>query len=137
MGDASARLLAHERIPAQVVQEFERLAGAEVDLADLHLWREGGAYTADQPRPAFDEHYLRTHAEACARIVRFAAEQAHSIGLNDGVVTLLQRRLERCETAAAQPMRIAAPPTADGPPANKAEVDAGSGERKGCAGSVL
>ena len=104
-------LLAHDRILAPVVQEFERLAGAGVDLADLHLWRQGGAYTADQPFPAFNEHYLRTHAQACARIVRFAAEQAHTIGLNDGIVRLLQRRLERCETTAAQPLRVATPLT--------------------------
>ena len=95
-------LLAHERVPAAVVDEFERLAGTDVDLADLHLWRQGGAYTADQPRPAFDEHYLRTHAQTSARIVRFAAEQADSVGLDDGIVALLQRRLERCETIAAQ-----------------------------------
>ena len=78
------------------------MAGTDVDLADLHLWRQGGAYTADQPRPAFDEHYLRTHAQTSARIVRFAAEQADSVGLDDGIVALLQRRLERCETIAAQ-----------------------------------
>ena len=109
-----AGLLARERVPAAVVDVFERLAGAEVDLADLHLWRQGGAYTADQPRPAFDEHYLRTHAQASARIVRFAAEQADSAGLEGGIVALLRRRLERCETIAAQPLRAPTSPPSDG-----------------------
>ena len=58
--EVSARMLAHERIPVSVVHEFERLAGAEADPADLHLCPQGGAYTADQPSPAFDEHCLRT-----------------------------------------------------------------------------
>ena len=122
-GDASARLLAHDRIPAAVVQEFERLAGVEVDLADLHLWRQGGAYTADQPFPAFDEHYLRTHAQASTKIIRFAAEQAQTIGPDDGVVTLLQRCLERCETIATQPLRAATPLIGTARPANNAETD--------------
>ena len=93
----------HEGKSTSVVQEFESLAGTEADPADRQLCPQGGAYAADQPSRAFDEHYLRTHAQASARIVRFAAEQAHSVGLDDGVVTLLQRRLERCETVATQP----------------------------------
>ena len=93
----------HEGKSASVVQEFESLVGTEADPADRQLWRQGGAYAADQPSPAFDEHCLRTYARASARIARFAAEQAHSVGLDDGVVTLLQRRLERCETIATQP----------------------------------
>ena len=107
-------LLAHERVPAPVVDEFECLAGTGVDLADLHLWRQGGAYTADRPLPAFDEHYLRLHVQASIRIVRFAAEQAGGVGLDDGIVTLLRRRLDRCEAVAAEPMRVAASPVSDG-----------------------
>lgn len=95
-----------ESQPGWVRKGFADAASGNVDLSQLHLWRQGGTYAADRPEASFDEVYLRRHASAALGIARFAADRCRPEGIDAGAFRIFEFRLEDCEAALSEPLRL-------------------------------
>lgn len=64
------RLLAQQ--PESVRSAFTMLAGTDVDLTELHIWRPAATYAAGRPQARFGEDSLRAHANVALHIAEIA-----------------------------------------------------------------
>lgn len=90
--------------PETIRSAFATLAGSEVDLDRLHLWRQGFTYVADRPDlPSEDQ--LRAHCDAALSIAGAAAEEYRRHGFSPTELDRWRRRVERCNDALSGPIR--------------------------------
>ena len=98
------RLIAAQ--PAWVQEGFSEAASGMADFDELHLWRQGGTYAADRPESRFEEDYLRRHVSTALSIARLAAHRCRPQGLDSETVRIFEFRVEGCETALNEPLRL-------------------------------
>ncbi len=91
--------------PPELREAFDRIAGSSVNLGELHLWRQGATYTADQPEARFDEATLRTYATFALEIAALAARECTHEGISELVLASFHRRADRCRAALDGPVR--------------------------------
>lgn len=91
------RLLAQQ--PESVRSAFTMLAGGDVDLAELHIWRPAATYAADRPETGFQEGSLRAHASVALSIAAIAADQCRRQGISASALGSYDRRHDRCSVA--------------------------------------
>jgi len=91
--------------PEQLRDSFSRLAGDDVELSDLHIWRPGTTYSADRPHGRFDDASLRAHVAAALRIAELAADQCGHEGIADSALVRYERRRNHCHQVLEGPLR--------------------------------
>ena len=100
------------RIPQLLAQQpdsmrdaFRRLAGSDVDIDELHIWRPAATYGADRPEPRFQEDSLRAHASVALNIAAIAADQCRHQGISGSALARYDRRRDRCSVVLDGPVR--------------------------------
>lgn len=83
------------RQPESVRHAFRTLAGREVDLDKLHLWRQGFTYVDDRPDLP-SEDTLRVHCAAALNIAAVAVDQCQRHGISPDELDRWNRRVQRC-----------------------------------------
>ncbi len=83
--------------PEELRDSFHQLAGDEVELSELHIWRPGATYSADRPHSRFDEASLRVHVAAALRIADLVVDQCRHQGITDSALVRYERRRDRCQ----------------------------------------
>ena len=96
--------------PDWIRDSFQTLAGSEVNLDDLHLWRHGATYAADRPVTRFDEDFLGAHATAALAIAELAASHCRSQGISASAAASFDRRRSRSSDALEGPFRHSGTP---------------------------
>ena len=91
--------------PEALRDSFSQLAGDDVELSELHIWRPGATYSADRPHSRFDDASLRAHVAAVLKIADFAAEQCRHEGVADSALVRYERRRSHCQQVLEGPLR--------------------------------
>lgn len=84
--------------PASVTDAFWALASSEVDLENLHLWRQGFTYVEDRPDLP-SEDGLRAHCAAALGIAAVAADLCRLHGISESELSRWDQRARRCNAA--------------------------------------
>ena len=91
--------------PESVRDAFGLLAGSDVDLDELHVWRPGATYGADRPEQRFQEDSLRAHATVALNIAAIASDQSRHQGISGSALARYDRRRDRCSVVLDGPIR--------------------------------
>ncbi|WP_419841684.1 hypothetical protein [Candidatus Poriferisodalis sp.] len=97
-----AELLRHQ--PAPVRSEFTALAGSDVDLATLHMWRQGFTYVADRPGLP-TERALRAHGAAALAIASAVVARTQHMGIAADELDRWNGRIQHCHAVLDGPIR--------------------------------
>ncbi len=97
-----ASLLASQ--PESVGEAFWRLAGSRVDLAGLHVWRQGVAYVDSRPELPSEDH-LREHCRAALAIGALAADACRQQVVSEDQFSAWDERVRACNEALDGPIR--------------------------------
>ena len=77
-----------------------------INLDNLHVWRAGSVYAADEPDSRFNEDSLRAHAAAAAGVAATAAEHCRRHDLDEAVLIRCDRHIARTRAALDNPLRL-------------------------------
>lgn len=91
--------------PEGLRHSFRQLAGSDVELSELHIWRPGATYSADRPQSSFDDASLRAHVTAALKIADFAADQCRHEGIAASALIRYERRRNQCQQVLQGPLR--------------------------------
>lgn len=90
--------------PESVGDAFRRLAGNRVDLAALHIWRQGVTYVEDRPELP-SEGSLRAHCDAALAIGALAADACRQRGIAEDQLDTWAQNVRDCNEALHGPIR--------------------------------
>lgn len=94
------------QLPAAEQAEWRRRGGGADP--DLHLWRQGASYSADQPIESFDERYLATVGAAAANIAEHVVDTCEAGNIDPALIREGRDELERLRAALGSKIRIEA-----------------------------
>ena len=97
-----AELLANQSDPIR--QAFYALAGADLDLDALHLWRQSN-YLEDRPELP-DEDSLRRRCDAALRIGAYVADACRRQGISERDLDLWDHHSRRASEMLTRPIRL-------------------------------